>query len=54
MDHFLHTLCWLSYLCHLSTCISLDQLFPFGLQSGDSPLLPGKYLSIFSHLTSDL
>ena len=22
-------------------CISLDQLFPYGLQFGDSPLLPG-------------
>ena len=22
--------------------ISLDQLFPYGLQSGDSPLLPGR------------
>ena len=24
-------------------CISLDQLFPYGLQFGDSPLLPGTY-----------
>ena len=28
-------------ICH---CISIDQLFPYGLQFGDSPLLPGKIL----------
>ena len=32
-------LCLHQQLCH---CISLDQLFPYGLQFGDSPLLQGE------------
>ena len=31
-----------SILVNFYHCISLDQLFPYGLQFGDSPLLPGS------------
>ena len=30
-----------SYILNTCQCISLDQLFPYGLQFGDSPLLQG-------------
>ena len=32
----------LSALCDVCLSISLDQLFPYGLQFGDEPLLAGK------------
>ena len=42
MGQFILIFLSVSQLYHICTCISLDQLFPYGLQSGDSPLLPGR------------
>ena len=53
MGRVIPLLVWLCALCGVSVSISLDQLFPYGLQFGDEPLLAGKYIAqspLLSHL----